>query len=100
MPGFGVYIASKFAVVGITKTAAIELADKNIRVNCIAPGPIETEMLNQASGGDPATFGEMIPMKRIGQPQEIADAVLWLCSPRSSYVNGQIISVDGGYTAA
>lgn len=99
MPGFSVYNASKFAVVGLTKTAALELSAQNIRVNCVAPGPIETDMLNSASGGDPSAFGQMIPMGRIGQPKEIAEAVLWLASDKSSYVNGQIIAVDGGYTA-
>ena len=99
MPGFGVYNASKFAVVGITRTLALELAGKGVRVNCVSPGPIETDMLHSASGGDPTQFAGIIPMKRIGQPKEIADVVLWLCSDKSSFVNGQIISIDGGYTA-
>lgn len=99
MPGFSVYNASKFAVVGITRTAAIELAANKVRVNCVAPGPIETDMLSAASGGDPHAFSQMIPMQRIGQPVEIASTVLWLCSAGASYVNGQVIAVDGGYTA-
>ena len=99
MPGFGVYNASKFAVVGMTRTLALELGEKGVRVNCVAPGPSETEMLHDASGGDPSQFAGIIPMKRIGQPNEIADTVLWLCSEKSSFVNGQVISIDGGYTA-
>jgi len=99
MSGFSVYNASKFAVVGYTRTVALELAEQGVRVNCVAPGPIETEMLISASDGDHTGFAQMLPMKRIGKPEEIADAVLWFCSERSSFVTGQTVAIDGGYCA-
>jgi len=100
MAGYSVYNASKFAVIGITRTVALELAEKNIRVNCVSPGPIETEMIHIASGGNPSAFGDQMPMKRIGAPGEISNTVLFLCSEGASYITGQVISVDGGYCAA
>ncbi len=99
MPGFSVYNASKFAVEGLTRTAAQEFAEKNVRINSVAPGPIETDMLLKASGGDTSSFAEIIPMKRTGRPEEIANTVLFLCSSAASFINGQSIAVDGGYTA-
>ncbi len=99
MPGFSVYNASKFAVEGLTRTAAQELAAQKIRVNCVAPGPIETDMLAAASGGDTSGFGKMLPMQRVGKTSEIADTVLWLASDNSSFITGQVIAVDGGYCA-
>jgi NAD(P)-dependent dehydrogenase (short-subunit alcohol dehydrogenase family) len=95
------YCASKHAVVGLTKSAAIDYAARNVRINCICPGVIETKMVDALLAGNEAkaaiTAGH--PIGRIGQPSEIADAALWLSSPRSSFVVGASISVDGGFTA-
>jgi len=98
----GIYHAAKHGVHGFTKSAALEYAARGIRINAICPGLIWTPMSDQmvASGqGDAlkALLG-VVPMGRYGRPEEIADAVLWLCSSRASYVTGQSISVDGGFT--
>ncbi|WP_441253181.1 glucose 1-dehydrogenase [Pseudomonas putida] len=95
------YHAAKHGVIGLTKSAALEYAARNIRVNAVCPGLIWTPMADQmvASGQGEALAGmtQMIPMGRHGKPEEIADAVLWLSSSTSSYVTGQSISVDGGF---
>jgi NAD(P)-dependent dehydrogenase (short-subunit alcohol dehydrogenase family) len=98
-PNFALYVASKHAVCGLTKSAALEYAEHGIRINAVAPGPIETRMLAEISGGDVQQFAKYVPMKRIGRPEEIADAVLWLFSEQSSFITGQVISVDGGWAA-
>jgi NAD(P)-dependent dehydrogenase (short-subunit alcohol dehydrogenase family) len=101
-PNSAIYVASKHAVEGLTKAAAIEYAAKGIRVNAVAPGPIDTPMLERfievgfASKDDLAA---MIPAKRSGQPEEVAHAVLFLASDKSGYLTGQSIAIDGGYTA-
>lgn len=99
----GAYSASKHAVAGLTKSAAIELAPHNIRVNAIAPGPVQTPLLDtmrerrrQAADIPPST----VPMGRAAQPEEMAGAVVWLASQAASYVTGAIISIDGGVIAA
>lgn len=98
----GIYHAAKHGVLGFTKSAALEYAKHGIRINAICPGLIWTPMADQmvASGQGEALKGmeKMVPMGRVGHPQEIADAVLWLCSDAASYVTGQSISVDGGFT--
>ena len=94
-----VYVASKHAVAGITKSVALDYAQQGIRVNAVAPGPIETRMLNDVSGGNPDSFAQAVPMGRIGQPEEIADAVLWLLSDQASFVTGHTLPVDGGGNA-
>lgn len=95
------YHAAKHGVIGLTKSAALEYASRNIRVNAVCPGLIWTPMVDQmvASGQGEALEGmtKAVPMGRHGQPEEIADAVLWLSSASSSYVTGQSISVDGGF---
>ncbi|MFJ3485467.1 SDR family NAD(P)-dependent oxidoreductase [Pseudomonas sp. NPDC090202] len=97
----GNYHAAKHGVIGLTKSAALEYAARNIRINAVCPGLIWTPMADQmvAAGQGEALAGmtRMIPMGRHGQPQEIADTVLWLSSSTSSYVTGQSISVDGGF---
>jgi NAD(P)-dependent dehydrogenase (short-subunit alcohol dehydrogenase family) len=98
----GTYHAAKHGVIGFTKSAALEYATRGIRVNAICPGMIRTPMLDKmiaAGQGEEldAMLKTLVPMGRMGRPEEIADAVLWLCSSAASYVTGQSISVDGGY---
>lgn len=93
------YVASKHGVIGLTQTAALEYARKNIRVNAVSPGAIHTPMLERFTQGEEEKMAEEAPMGRVGQPEEIADSVLWLCSDKSSYVTGQTIAVDGGWVA-
>jgi NAD(P)-dependent dehydrogenase (short-subunit alcohol dehydrogenase family) len=102
MAGASVYVASKHAVEGLTKSAALEAAQANVRVNAVAPGPIETAMLDRFTGGSAeakAGFFGMIPNKRGGRVEEIASTIVFLASDQASYLTGQSISVDGGYTA-
>ena len=93
------YSASKFAVVGMTKSAAMEYATKNIRVNAVCPGYTESALLNQLLGAKPemdAILKSIIPLKRYGKPQEIAEAVVWLASDSTKFITGQTITLDGG----
>lgn len=99
-PGTSAYVASKHGVVGLTKSAALECATTGIRVNAICPGVIATPMVDRVTGKAPeaeAAMAHMQPMGRIGQPEEIAAAVLWLCSDAASFVTGIALPVDGGY---
>jgi NAD(P)-dependent dehydrogenase (short-subunit alcohol dehydrogenase family) len=97
----GIYHAAKHGVIGFTKSAALEYAARGIRVNAVCPGLIWTPMADQmVAGGQGDALKAMevsVPMRRVGRPEEIADAVLWLSSDAASYVTGQSISVDGGY---
>ena len=95
----GAYVASKHGVVGLTKTAALECAKANIRVNAVCPGPIDTPMLRGASERVIDAMAAAQPNGRLGQPQEIAEAVVWLCSDAASFVTGHPMPVDGGYVA-
>lgn len=98
----GTYHAAKHGVLGFTKSAALEYAARGIRINAVCPDLIQTPMSDQmiASGQADALNAMLktVPMGRVGRAEEIADAVLWLCSPAASYVTGQSLSVDGGYT--
>lgn len=95
-----IYTSSKFGVVGLTRTAAIEYASSGIRINAICPGGINTPMLQGSLARDPElTRGGGAPAGRIGEPEEIAQAALWLCSPQASYVYGVLLPVDGGHVA-
>ena len=101
-PGASLYTASKHAVEGLTKSAALEGAASGIRVNAIAPGPIETEMLNRFTGTAERKAGLVagVPLKRVGTPAEIADAIVFVASRKASFITGQIIQVNGGKTAS
>ncbi len=100
--GLGIYVASKHAVMGLTKNAALEYSAQGIRINAVNPAVIETEMSDrlQASVGlTKDDLAAMHPIGRIAQPEEVAETVLWLCSDRASFVTGHGLIVDGGYTA-
>jgi NAD(P)-dependent dehydrogenase (short-subunit alcohol dehydrogenase family) len=98
-PGWSLYTATKHAVTGMTKAAALDYAKKGIRVNAVGPGPVETPLLEKGTGGNPHSYAAFVPMGRIGQPDEIADAVVWLLSDEARYVTGHTLPVDGGVCA-
>jgi len=99
-PWMAAYGAAKAALANLTRSIAIEYADGGIRANCVAPGPIATPAVAEShSGGQVRTLAETTPLGRAGTPEEIARAVLFLASPESSYVTGQVLSVDGGSSA-
>jgi NAD(P)-dependent dehydrogenase (short-subunit alcohol dehydrogenase family) len=100
-PTASTYVASKHAVLGLTKTAAVEYGRCGIRVNAVCPGAVRTEMLRSVFGSEEALdrMGAAHPLGRIGRPEEIANAVAWLFSDESSYFTGQSLTLDGGLTA-
>ncbi len=100
-PGASVYVASKHAVEGLTKAAALEVAGSGVRVNVVAPGPIETGMLNRFTGDDEkkAALVSRVPLKRAGLPEEIAQTIVFLASDKASFITGASIAVDGGKLA-
>jgi len=95
------YVASKHAVEGLTKSGALEAAAFGVRVNAIAPGPVETAMLDRFTGSTDRKAGLLagIPLRRAGRPEELADAILFIASDKASFITGQIINVNGGKTA-
>lgn len=100
-PGQAAYIACKHAVIGLTRTAAIDYAAQNIRINVVCPGVILTPMAQELMDRNPDLEKELvrdIPAGRLGRPEEIANAVLWLCSPQASFVDGHALLVDGAFT--
>ena len=99
--GASIYAASKHAVEGLTKSAALEAASSGVRVNTVAPGPIETEMLNRFTGTDErkASLAATVPLKRVGRPEEIAQTIMFLASDNASFITGASYLVDGGKTA-
>ncbi len=102
MPGIEIYSASKHAVIGLTKSAAVEFAKRGIRINALLPAAIETDMLERFIGDNAETRAYMAtkyPIGRIGKAEEIADAAIWLSSSKSSFVTGHSLLVDGGFTA-
>jgi NAD(P)-dependent dehydrogenase (short-subunit alcohol dehydrogenase family) len=101
-PGVEVYVASKHAVIGLTKSAAVEFGKQGIRINAVLPAAIETDMYRRFVGEKAeahAAMAAMHPIGRIGTPEEIADAVIWLCSSKSSFFICHSLLVDGGFTA-
>ena len=97
--GLAAYVAAKFALEGLTKVAALDYADRDIRINTVAPGPVLTDALRQAGPQAEQLAAQAMPMKRVGQPDEVADAVVWLCSRQASFVTGSTLVVDGGKLA-
>ena len=100
-PGIGAYIASKHGVVGLTRTAALEYIQHGVRVNAVNPGLIDTQIARDVVAGNEEAYSDIaknVPIRRAGRPEEIASAVLWLCSPAASYVVGHALTVDGGMT--
>lgn len=102
MPGLEIYMVSKHAVIGLTKSAALEFGKQGIRVNAVLPAAIETDMLQRFVGDNPemrAFMTDKHPIGRIGKSEEIADAAIWLSSSKASFVTGHSLLVDGGFTA-
>ena len=101
-PNGGIYAASKHGVVGLTKSAALEYARQGIRVNAVCPGYTDTPMvraMNEAVPQMERVTSNASPMRRLGEPAEVAETVVWLCSERASFVNGHALPVDGGFVA-
>lgn len=100
--GIPAYVASKHGVIGLTRSAALEYAKENVRVNAVCPGVIQTPMVDRFTHGEAQARSELIegePIGRIGKPEEVAEAVLWLCSDRASFVTGHPMVIDGGWLA-
>jgi len=101
-PGLPAYVASKHGIVGLTKTAALEYAKMGIRINAVCPGVIKTAMVDRITGKDKTVekaFENQEPVGRMGRPEEVAEAILWLCSNAASFVTGDAMAVDGGWIA-
>ena len=102
LPGRAAYHAAKHGVLGLTKSAALEYASRGIRINAVCPGTIDTPMVSAMLVKEPDAMKEIMrdqPIGRLGRPEEIASAVLWLCSPGAGFVIGHALAVDGGFTA-
>src|SRR5437867_9081342 len=93
------YVAGKAGIIGLTKVAALDYADRGIRVNVVAPGPILTHHLEAAGSEAQRLAGLATPMRRVGSASEVAQVVLWLCSPQASFVTGVVVPIDGGQSA-
>ena len=101
VPGGAIYVASKHAVLGLTKSVALDYAKQGIRINAVSPGAIETKMIERMTGTDEARdrMIRLHPIGRMGQPEEIAEAVVWLTTDAASFITGQELRIDGGFTA-
>ena len=100
-PGASIYAATKHAVEGLTKTAALEAASANVRVNAVAPGPIDTGMLDRFTVSAEKKTGLIagVPLKRMGRPEEVAQTILFLALDKAPFITGQIVGIDGGKMA-
>ncbi|HLZ68432.1 MAG TPA: glucose 1-dehydrogenase [Dehalococcoidia bacterium] len=96
VPGLAAYVSTKHGIIGLTQAAALDYAQRGIRVNAVAPGPILSERLAALSDEQRAPVVRAVPMQRIGRPEEVAATVAWLCSDRASFITGETIAVDGG----
>lgn len=97
--GLAGYVSAKHGVIGLTKTAALDYADRNLRVNALAPGPILTDDLKRAGEDAQRLAALAMPMRRIGRPEEVAAAVVWLCSDQAAFITGATLPIDGGKLA-
>jgi NAD(P)-dependent dehydrogenase (short-subunit alcohol dehydrogenase family) len=97
--GLAAYVSSKHALEGLTKVAALDYAERGVRVNALAPGPILTDQLARAGPAARQAAASAMPMRRIGQPDEVAAAVVWLCSDAAGFVTGTTLVIDGGKLA-
>jgi NAD(P)-dependent dehydrogenase (short-subunit alcohol dehydrogenase family) len=97
--GLAGYVSAKHGVIGLTRSAALDYADRNLRINAVAPGPILTERLEAAGVEAQRMAGLAMPMRRIGRTEEVAQAVVWLCSDQASFVSGTVLAIDGGKLA-
>jgi NAD(P)-dependent dehydrogenase (short-subunit alcohol dehydrogenase family) len=93
-------VAGKHGIIGLTKSAALDYAAQNIRVNAVAPGPIRTERISSLSEEARQPISAAVPMHRTGEPQEVAETVVWLCSDGASFITGATLPIDGGRMAA
>jgi len=101
-PGLPAYVVSKHGMIGLTKTAALEYAKQGIRINAVCPGVIKTAMVDRITGKDKTVekkYEDMEPVGRMGEPEEVAEAIVWLCSDAASFVTGDSMAVDGGWIA-
>jgi len=102
LAGSPAYVASKHGIIGLTKTAAVEYARHGIRINAVCPGAVKSPMFDRFTGKDKnteKTFADMAPIGRLGEPEQVAEAVIWLCSGSSTFVIGHALAVDGGWVA-
>jgi NAD(P)-dependent dehydrogenase (short-subunit alcohol dehydrogenase family) len=97
--GLAGYVSAKHGVIGLTRTAALDYADRNLRVNALAPGPIITDNLQRAGAAAQRAAADAMPMRRVGQPHEVAQAVIWLCSDQAAFITGATLPIDGGKLA-
>jgi NAD(P)-dependent dehydrogenase (short-subunit alcohol dehydrogenase family) len=98
--GIGAYVASKHGIIGLTKSAALDYAQQGIRINAVAPGPIGTKRLTALTDEQLSPVARAVPMQRVGRPEEVATAVVWLCSDQASFITGATIPIDGGRLSA
>jgi NAD(P)-dependent dehydrogenase (short-subunit alcohol dehydrogenase family) len=99
-PGLSLYSASKAAVISLVRSAAMEAAPRGVRINAVAPGRVVTDMMLRSGVGDMASVAAGLPLKRMGKPEEVAEAVVWLLADASSYVVGHVLAADGGFLAS
>ena len=99
-PGFSLYSASKAAVISLVRSAAMEAAPRGVRINAIAPGRVVTDMMLRSGVGDMSSVAAGLPLRRMGRPEEVAEAVVWLLSGAASYVVGHVLAADGGFLAS